>query len=228
MIINPYAFGGGSSATDPNFANVVTLLHCDGADASTTFFDQTGKSWTPSGTAQIDTAQFKFGSASGLVSGNNLTCTHSDFNGVANGDFTFEAWCRAGSLSSNMAVFGMGDSGSNYWQFTVHPTSGLVINIFGSNILSQGGTAGLSTNTWMHIAYVRSGNNLYGFVDGVLRASSANGASLPSVVSTKMHIASNHSPGSFWDGHLDDIRITKGVARYTSGFTPPTAAFPNS
>lgn len=228
MILNPYRFAA-SGATDPDFASVVALLHCDGANGSTTFTDQTGKTWAPTvGSPQISTAQSKFGGASGDLTSDNLACSHADFSGLAAGDFTLEAWARLTSHGANTSLFGMGDSGSNYWQCTLHPSVGMTLNIFGSNLLQQGSTTGISLNTWMHVAFVRSGNNLYGFIDGVLRASSASGASLPSITSNTLYLGSNSTPAGFVDGYYDDFRITKGVARYTSGFTPPTAAFPNS
>lgn len=229
LIINPYVFAAGGGGSDPYFANVVALLHCDGPNGSSTFTDVTGKTWAAEvGTPLISTTQFKFGGASGNLTSANLTSTHSDFSGLGAGDFTLEVWVYANSLLSARVLFCMGDSGSNYWQCMIHPSAGLVLNIFGSNILSQGDMTGLSTSTWMHIAFVRSGNNLYGFTDGVQRASSGSGASIPSITSNKMYLASNNSPAGFTDGYLDDIRLTKGVARYTSGFTPPTSAFPDS
>jgi hypothetical protein len=61
--------GGGGGSTDPYWSSVVSLLHFDGANASTTFTDQTGKTWSAYGGVQIDTAQSKFGGASGLFNG---------------------------------------------------------------------------------------------------------------------------------------------------------------
>lgn len=229
LIINPYVFAAGGGGSDPYFANVKALLHCDGTNGSTTFTDVTGKTWAPdTGTPQISTSQYKFGGASGSFSSANLTCTHSDFSSLGGGDFTLETWVYANSLASARVLFCMGDNSTNYWQCMIHPSAGLIINIFGSNILSQGNMTGLSTGVWMHIAFVRSGNNLYGFVDGASSASSGSGASMPSITSNKLYFASNNTPAGFMDGYLDDIRITGGVARYTSGFTPPSSAFPDS
>lgn len=220
--------GGGS---DPYWANVVSLLHFDGADGSTVFTDQTGKVWTAAGNAQIDTAQSKFGGSSLLLdgSGDYLTCNDADFSSFGTSTaWTLEAWVRLSALTGNQAVFAMGDSSTNYFQCTIDAASGLRINTFGADILNQGGATGLSAGTWMHVAFVRNGANLYGFVDGVLRASSANGASMPTITSQSMFVGANNAPAGFLNGHVDEVRATKGQAVYTADFTPPTAAFPNS
>ena len=56
----------------------VALLHMDGADTSTTFTDESGKTWTANGNAQIDTAQSVFGGASGLFDGTGDYLSASD------------------------------------------------------------------------------------------------------------------------------------------------------
>ena len=83
----------------------------------------------------------------------------------------------------------------------------------------------VSTGQWYHVALVRNGNTFNGYLDGVSGSSTTSSAS----------IGANSTNGAFFgaqatsnfNGYLDDIRITKGVARYTANFTPPTAAFPN-
>ena len=82
---------------DPYWANVVLLLHMDGTDGSTTFTDSSSyaRAMTAAGNAQIDTAEFKFGTASGLFDGTGdsvQTPNGADFQFL--GDFTVEAWVR--------------------------------------------------------------------------------------------------------------------------------------
>ena len=84
-------------------AQTVLLLHCDGTDASTTFTDSSSpaKTVTAVGDAQLDTAQFKFGTASGLFdgTGDELTVTdHADFD-FGTGDFTIEFFVRFNSVT---------------------------------------------------------------------------------------------------------------------------------
>ena len=74
------------------------LLHFDGADASTTITDESGKTWTPAGTAQIDTAQYKFGTASLLLDGNSdlvYLADSSNWDVTADAtDYTIDFWIK--------------------------------------------------------------------------------------------------------------------------------------
>ena len=76
----------------------VALLHMNGVDNSTTFTDESGKSWTANGDAQISTSQSKFGGASGLFDGTGgLSISDSD-DFYLPADFTIDFWLRPHSL----------------------------------------------------------------------------------------------------------------------------------
>ena len=78
-------------------------------------------------------------------------------------------------------------------------------------------------NVWNHIAVSRSGSTIYAFVNGTLVYSGAN---TTNYIAGPLSIASiPTSAGNTVSGYVDDLRITKGVARYTSNFTAPTSAF---
>jgi hypothetical protein len=79
-------------------------------------------------------------------------------------------------------------------------------------------------NTWTHIAFVRSGTTLTCFLNGVSVGTTTTASSIGSA-SAGSYIGSSQS-GNYWFGYIDDLRVTKGYARYTSNFTPPTAALP--
>jgi hypothetical protein len=87
----------------------------------------------------------------------------------------------------------------------------------------------VSTSTWYHIAVTRSGTNTKLFVNGSQEGSTytdsnvyVNGLNRPVLGADGLTIGT--SP---FNGYIDDLRITKGIARYTSNFTPPTAALPD-
>lgn len=232
------SFGGPPPATDPYFAQVACLLHFDGADGSTTFTDQTGKTWTASGNAQIDTAQSKFGGASGLFdgSGDYISTPNSADLEFLSLDFTVEGWVRVPSdpAGAGMLVGQWGDSNSSWFLHVnssrrvgfVYSTDG---GYNGSYDLISAANVAPAPGTWFHVAAVRSGAALEVFVDGVAVITHSigtlnlhNGARATTVGGTS---ATNPF---YLNGHVDELRITKGVARYTSNFTPATAAFPNS
>ena len=228
----PFSFAPPGNV-DPNFSSVVALLHCNGTDTSTTFTDVKGKTWTAVGNAQIDTAQSKFDGASGLFDGTGdylTTPDHADFNFT--GDFTVEMWVRLAVNTATYELFGHGDStdgahlflefdgASRGLWFQVRAGASPVVDV------TQGVATGWSVDTWYHVAVTRATNDWYVFRDGTQLATS-NDASGYGDYSTTVQLGAFNG-GNVFNGWIDDVRITKGVARYTGNFTAPTAAFPDS
>lgn len=223
----------GAPTNDPYWSSVTALLHFDGADGSTTFTDEKGNIWTPSGDAQIDTAQWKFGGASGLFDGSGdyiSTPNNLGFN-FGSGDFTVEFWMRpAAPVSSTRIIFcKAGGSGSRSFVFGVASDNRLY---FG---MSENGTGFIDhvspincfvDSVFSHVAFVRLSNNISMYVNGVSVFSEVISGSI-FVADYPGEIGGRPSDGQYFNGHIDDLRVTKGVARYTTNFSPPTAAFPN-
>lgn len=85
----------------------------------------------------------------------------------------------------------------------------------------------LSTSTWVHIAAVKNGSTLTLYQNGVNVASATQSGTIvdggkPLLVGYETGQNSAH----YWSGYIDDIRITRGIARYTANFTPPARALP--
>lgn len=222
--------GGGGGATDPHFANVVALLHMNGVDGSTTFTDVTGKTWTANGNAQIDTAFAKFGSASMLLDGNGdylSTASHADF-GFGTGDFTVEGWFRRTAQNTNGFLADFRVSAGN--SFVVWCSQGSNTNRLGySNELGTGFVASATQWTdqqFIHWAVSRDSGTVRGFMSGALVFTTTDSRTFASPQGVYLGSGTGANLGAI--GSLDEVRITKGVARYTAAFTPPTAAFPDS
>lgn len=237
IIINPYRF---LPTTDPHFANVSLLLHMDGSNGSTTFTDHSSNAHTltTNGNAQISTAQSKFGGASGLFDGNADFLTrssHTSFD-MTNGDFTIECWARFSSPLQQSLLVGYHVSQTTMNEsdiaFNLEYAGGNLRFKFVNNSSSPTTitTSAPSTNTWYHYAVTRSGVDLRLFVDGVLSASANIGTqTINTPAARQLNIGRyGQTDTRYMFGHIDDVRITKGVARYTANFTPPTSAFPNS
>lgn len=229
-------------ANDPYWANVVSLLHFNGADGSTTFTDETGKTWTPTGNAQIDTAISRFGGGSGLFDGNNdyLTATHADF-ALGTGDLTVEMWhyrignTQAGSSADSTILDARTAEPSNQMFLTVRGSTTATPRRF--ELYVGGSSRAFSPNnsvpntSWCHLAWVRASGTSTIYING----SSTGGttwADSTNYSATTLRIAGRFAAlsGDFrsLNGHLDEFRITKGVARYTGNFSPPMSPFPNS
>lgn len=216
--------GAWPGGKDPYFSSVVALLHMDGADGSTTFTDVKGHPFTANGNAQIDTAQRKFGGASGLFdgTGDSLTTPSSADWAYGTGDFTWELQLRLATTAGNQHIIEHGgnngtlsyDVGLRYY----NPTAGV-----GSPLYTT--RPALIAGVWHHVAVSRFGGTTRLFVDGVLKASGTDSHNYP----TQALRFGDYSGGDFaFNGHMDEVRITKGVARYTANFTPPQLPFADS
>lgn len=232
MIINPYAFGAGV-ATDPDFASVVSLLHFDDADGSTTFTDQKSKTWTAVGNAHIENTQSKFGGTSGEFDGSGDVITtpdHADFD-FGSGNWTVELWVYHTVTNQNALLIYKGNAGE-YAPFGLQIANNQA-NFFCSTSgtafeFNSGVTGSVATNTWTHLALVRDSTTMRPFVDGTAQATgSLTGALYVNTRAVAVGARSSLAESPL-TGFIDDFRVTKGVARYTGSFTPPIAPFPDS
>jgi hypothetical protein len=227
--------GSEKTPVDPQFTSVSLLLHGNGTNGSTTITDSspTPKTVTAVGNAQISTAQSKFGGASIAFDGTGDAITVPDseeFNFLAN--FTIETFLYANSWPANVYLFGQ-YQGTDYPPALGYFSSGTPSFSASNNNSSyflngSGGGAALSTSTWHHVAWVRSGNRWSIYVNGTERLISASNANTPFNSTGAFRIGNFSGAGGYgFNGYLDEFRITKGIARYTANFTPPPAQFPD-
>lgn len=208
--------GSGGGGGDPYWAYVVSLLHFNGADGSPALVDQTGKVWTPTGSALLTTSQYRFGGASlDLPSSppSRIDCTHPDFNFGTN-DFTVEAWLQP-NATSNRAVFSFGVP-------LVYAASGSWAYFNGGNVIIGGRVV---SGAWTHVALTRSGGIIRLFANGV---QVGNGYSSPGAIDPGSMRLGWYNSGNPSGRFYDEFRVTRGVARYVANFTPPTQPFPDS
>ena len=141
---------------------------------------------------------------------------------LGSGDFTIECWANTSSFSSayNVLVSQWGSS-SQAWIFRITSSLvGLYANIGGTQTYTASVTNGL--NQWDHFAVSREGSSLRFFKNGTLLGTSAiSGTIANSTSNITVGILSDLNSTTAHDGFIDDLRVTKGVARYTSDFTPP-------
>lgn len=217
----------------------VSLLHMDGADASTTFTDESGKTWTAAGDAQIDTGQSVFGGASGLFDGTGdfiTTPDHADWQLDSGSDanlWTVDFRVRF-AVDPGTALVGFlhqRNDNSNFW------TIGLNNNTLRFQVVSGGanivlidqGTWNPASGTWYHVAIVKNGTSGYlHFIDGTqLGTTTTDTSTMPDFTGVLQVGRSLDAAGAIkaLNGWIDELRISKGVARWVANFTPPTAAY---
>ncbi len=216
---------------EPYFHNNSLLLHGDGTNGSTTFKDDSinNHTITANGNVQISTAQSKFGGSSMYFDGTGDYVDFTIDSTTLSSDFTIEAWVYRTGTGQTQVFFGT----------FPHTVLGISLNRAGTGktalyigngsswqTLDFRSTGTIATNTWTHLAVVRHNNVITIYHDGVSQGSTS--ANMPTGFNGGARIgAGTLGSGEFVAGYIDDFRITKGVARYTANFTPPTSAFPD-
>jgi hypothetical protein len=224
--INASAAGG---SNDPYFDNVVLLLKGEStADSSKSNFTMTASS----GDASVSTAQKKFGSSSlNFINRGRYTVNSSQSNTAFNfgtGAYTIDFWINITAKSDGNVVVGMGNwtkTNGNRWFINYNQDNSWKILREGNASSFPGSPATtLNTNTWYHIAYSRSGSTLRVFKDGALIWTVPGSDNVAyAYTNYPLTVGNDYNGTTFNNSHyIDHMRITKGVARYTAAFTPPT------
>jgi hypothetical protein len=233
----PALFGGATGLTDPYFSSTVLLCHFDGANGQTTTVDSSPQAHTLTLGASIalSTSIAKFGSASlNMTAAGSGAVTSADSNDwwFDSGPFTVEAFVYYTAAPSNLTTIASqnGLASSNRGWFFGHSgsTVGFAFSTDGTTSTGfVGATFSPTLNTWYHIAADRDAAGVVRiYVNGAVTASATR--STAAFNSTATLSIGNVAGGVKVTGYIDELRITKGIARYQGTFTPPTAAFPNA
>lgn len=201
------------------------LMHMDGTDGSPTFIEETGLTVTRGNQAQIDTAQFVFGGASGLFDGDDYITVPGTNFGLGTGDFVVEAHVRIAAFSTWQCIISFRDTNNTIPTnifFGIDSTQHRpVMHQSGNNRIIGG--SDLLVDTWYHIALIRSSGVDRLFVGGSQTGSDFSDTNNYSAPGT-LQIAGE--PGIPLSGWLDEFRISIGTDRgWFSGFTPPTSPY---
>lgn len=187
------------------------------------------------GNAQISTSVVKYGtgSISLSASGNTLRTQYNNPSlSMGTGNFTIEGWVYFSSTPSINGVFQMsGTSGG----FATNQTANLALTtndasswqIYAKNTYTISSSTTIAVGSWIHFALVRNGTTTVLYINGsalITLTSDSTDYNTPYIGVGSIYNSSSYP----LNGYLDDLRITKGYARYTANFTPPTAAFPNT
>ncbi|BFT94891.1 MAG: hypothetical protein MNSN_09910 [Minisyncoccus archaeiphilus] len=219
-----------SVSTDSNLA---LLMHMDGVNNGTVFYDQTGKIVTRYGDSKTVTGSKKFGLASAYFDGVDDYLSLGDASGFNFGSdlFTVDFWVNLPSVGTN--YYGMIGNGDwyNYNGWTIGcSSSGQILFCANGSMACFDSVNPISANSWHHVAVVREGlgtNQTKMYIDGVL----ASQGTIPAINNPNLPFSigrwgSNWNGGFYYlNGNLDEIRIAKGVTYWTSNFTPPNNSY---
>lgn len=218
---------------DAHWGNVVLLLHMDGTNGSTSFSDSSSANHTVTafGNAQVTTTDTLFTSTGAYLgdgTGDSLRVTNSTDFDFGTDDFTVEFWVRPRTFTSGPYAISRQDLGVHQgWYFYLGANGGNSgwgqrgpVNA--ANSLGQ-----VTLDAWTHVAICRASGVVRVYYNGVAITFIASGlTTLPDTtnytgVTTDLAIG-NDFTGNSLDGRIEELRITKGVARYTGAFTSPT------
>lgn len=239
-IVPPVTPGG--AVTDEHINNVVLLLGFEGSDGATSTSDESPANQGSAvfvNLAQIDTAEKAFGGSSLRCNAASDCITFIDKPGYdlsdANSDqFTIECWVKWEAQVTRGILGQWGVIGNRSWALSLR--SGDVDDLnFGfstdgtaiTDIPTTGG--GITTGQWYHLCVDKdSTGKIRIYINGVMRGSSTPANSTFHNSTNPLSIGLGQGADGDLDGWIDEVRITKGVARYASdaGFTIPTSAYP--
>lgn len=221
--------------TDNYFANVSLLLHMDGPDDSGEFIDSSPRPKTviPYGDIILKTAQSKFGGSSAFSDGTDayLSIQATSDLDLSTGDFTIEAWIyQTAYKSANKQIFNKdGQFGVSDPQYMLAINSSNYLLGFlgdGTGATYDGitfiGANQITLNQWHHVAMVVEGGACRAYLNGVLQWDSITVPMTEGGRPLLIGYQEGYSNTNCFPGYIDEVRITKGVARYSAPFTPPT------
>ncbi len=219
----------GLPGADPYWAQVVLALHMEGSNGGTTFTDLKGHAVTAGGNANTSTTNKQYGATSAYFDGASdyLSIPASVDFVFGTGDFTVECYVNhvaasGGSVVNDKHIFG---------SFGLNPDMVFALDfsalkpILWDGTTQHTGSSGVPANTWAHVAWCRLSGVLYIFINGSPVYSGACTVDFNSQAT--IYIGSMQTDNTrHFSGFIDDLRVTKGAARYSAAFAPP-AQFPD-
>lgn len=210
--------------SDPHINSVTALLHFNGTNGSTTFTDTSGKTWAAAGNAQLSTTSQYFGTACYLGDGTGdyidyvtpmSTRAKSTGFGFGSGDYTVEFWIRPTSLSAVGTIFDNRSATDEGISIELSTLGKIFVNNNSTTMAT--GTVTLSINTWYHVAVSRHGTTVKTYINGGMDLNFTDSRTY--ALTAPCRIGANYAGNQSFNGRIDELRVTKGTARYTATST---------
>jgi hypothetical protein len=200
-----------------------TTLLLNGTNAA--IYDATGRNVLETvGNARVVNGVKKYGTGAMYFDGTGdwlLLPNNPDIQ-LGTGNFTIEFWIYLNTINAARGFVAKGGA-STGWLVSLVSTNTVRFTFTTSTITSTGT---LAASTWYHIAVVREGtgsNQTKIYINGTNDGTGTVSTDFNQTES--MYIGANRTGGDALNGYIDDLRITKGVARYTANFTPPISTY---
>ncbi|MEI6379184.1 MAG: LamG-like jellyroll fold domain-containing protein [Candidatus Falkowbacteria bacterium] len=206
------------------------LVHMHGASGNTTFIDSSsvGNVLTNYNSVAYSSAQSLYNGTSGKFNGTNqyLRLPYSSNFNLSSGDWTIDAWFNSNSFASSQAIISKDKNGLNYdWSLLLLNTTTIALYTAGTSQNLTVTVPAMVPGQWYHLAYIRSGTSDYIYLNGV-----SYGSKVMSITNNSQDyitIGCNgwNNPNTFFNGYIDELRVSKGIARWTANFTPPSLPY---
>jgi len=210
------------------------LLHCDGLEGYSNFVDssRSAHTVTPYGIARMDTTDKKFGTSSGKLGANQdyLEISNSSDWNFGTDNFTVDLWAKYTYLSTlrEGPIFTVGDE---YWGFILQQgLFAMQYLCFQDNYLfTENWIASPGINAWTHMAVIRgwggNSNNIAVTMNGTaVKVINATGWDFD-CYEFNVGFENDYLSNPTMSGSVDEVRVSKGIARWTSNFTPETEEY---
>jgi len=179
---------------------------------------------TLTGTPILSTAQSKFGISSLSLDGSSYVTVASDDRFAYNKeDFTIECFIRLNSIGGTQTIIDQRTAGNEAAiLIDVQATGAVRLYILGTARITSATL--VTANTWTHIAVSRASGTTRLFVNGTVQSTTYTDANV--YAARPVAIGVNAISGSaYTTGYIDEVRISRGVSKYTTTFTPTSSAF---
>lgn len=232
----PWPGEAGPSPIGGNDEYTEVLLHMD--DSFLSDSSDNNLVFTKFNGAAMSSAQKKFGAGSLLLENTNDFIADGDIDGwhFGTGDFTVDLWIRPTSLPGVGVSWGLVTQYSvsinnRAWGMWLKNTAGTyqLQSFFCANTDGTGNQVfakdiSISIDTWYHLAFVRNGSDYFTFLNGVEQGTTENMTVNVVNSAADLHVGNRDTENSF-QGYMDEVRVSKGIARWTENFTPPAVAY---
>ena len=178
---------------------------------------------TLTGTPVISTAQYKFGISSLYLDGSSHVDVTSDSRFAYNKeDFCIEMWVRLSSIAGVQCLFDQ-RTAANQAAIAIDVNASGAVRLYVLGAYQITSTTTISANTWTHVALSRSNGTTRLFVGGAVQGTTYTDANV--YTEKPAAIGATYTATNRITGYIDEVRISRGVARYTALFTPASSAF---
>jgi len=214
--------------TDLYTENITLNMRFEGTNNSTTFVDDCEQVFITNGNAKLSNAKQKYGTTSGFFDGNGsyLYLAGNNIFNLSSDDFTIEAYVNLiamptsdawpSNYSNHMVICETGSpNASDGFAFFMGTTK---LFLMSNDPVIFSATHNMVINTWYHVAVTRQANTMYMFVNGTLIGTDTWAGTCGT--GSETYIGCETGQGAWFNGYIDELRVTRKIARYTSSFTP--------